>query len=176
VNLYIAGAWTDRTFLRNVRTALIDHGHQVTARWLDAPDDGNHGEWAAIDLEDIRACDTFLLFADVPSSSGGSGCGRCGGQGGGVVNDMNQWESLFGQNRELPEGDPDFVPEPQPPDDHPLVIAIAGDDDVDRYETGLTGTWINQEFVVPFASVENAVDCFRVLIRDLSRPGHTESA
>jgi hypothetical protein len=92
------------------------------------------------------------------------------------VNDMNQWESLFGQNRELPEGDPDFVPEPQPPDDHPLVIAIAGDDDVDRYETGLKGTWINQEFVVPFASVENAVDCFRVLIRDLSRPGHTESA
>jgi hypothetical protein len=27
---YIAGAWTDRPFLRNVRTALIDHGHQVT--------------------------------------------------------------------------------------------------------------------------------------------------
>jgi hypothetical protein len=71
MNFYIAGAWTDRPFLRNVRTALIDHGHSVTARWLDAPDDGNHGEWAAIDLEDIRACDTFLLFADVPSSSGG---------------------------------------------------------------------------------------------------------
>jgi nucleoside 2-deoxyribosyltransferase len=72
VNIYIAGAWSDRPFLRNVRTALIGHGHHVTASWLDIPDDaqGTAVE-ATADLEDIRACDTFLLFADVPSTSGG---------------------------------------------------------------------------------------------------------
>jgi hypothetical protein len=90
------------------------------------------------------------------------------------MNDMNQWESLFGQDRDLPEGDPDFVPEPQPPDEHPLVLAIGdGDSDLEPYETGLKGTWINQEFIVPFSTVANAVDCLRILIRDIERTQET---
>jgi nucleoside 2-deoxyribosyltransferase len=71
VNIYIAGAWSDRVFLRRIRKRMIEKGNDVTARWLDAREDGNKKRWATRDLDDIRAADTFLLFPDVPSTGGG---------------------------------------------------------------------------------------------------------
>lgn len=58
-----------------------------------------------------------------------------------------------------------------------LVIAIMGatDEDTEAIDTGLegklvlNGVKVRQEFVVPFESRANAIDCLRVVLRDLER-------
>jgi hypothetical protein len=91
-----------------------------------------------------------------------------------VMHDMNKWEALFGKDDEAPliPVDPPNTPEdipPPPPDDHAFVIAIGDGDTFARHETGLRWAWRDGECVMAFSNVENAVDCLRILIRDLSR-------
>ena len=68
---YIAGSFSDRPRLRGIRDELAEMGIDVIARWLDAPEDGDLAEWAAVCLNDVDAAHTLILFADVPSTAGG---------------------------------------------------------------------------------------------------------
>lgn len=71
--IYFAAAFTQNERLRGLR-ADIDrrYGWKVISRWLEfeftTPEDA---ETARIDLEDLAASDSLVLFTDVPSTRGG---------------------------------------------------------------------------------------------------------
>lgn len=70
MKFYIAGRWQNQERYKFERQFLIDRGHQVTSRWLDAERDPDptpeffekHGaKRASQDLEDVDAADALIL-------------------------------------------------------------------------------------------------------------------
>jgi len=81
VKYYIASRFSRRSFLREVRTALVWMGHEVTSTWLDEDLDFNEltekqkRAVATRDEHQIRESDVVLLDCEEPLSEG-SGGGR----------------------------------------------------------------------------------------------------
>ncbi len=78
---YIASRFSRRTFLRDVRTALVWLGHKVTSTWLDEETDydsltqAQKREVAVRDYNQIKSSSALLLDAMDPLREG-SGGGR----------------------------------------------------------------------------------------------------
>jgi len=71
-NCYIAGSWSDRPRLRGIRDELAEMGIVCCSSWLDhGGDETDLVAWAEMDLSDLTAAQTLLLFTDVPSTTGG---------------------------------------------------------------------------------------------------------
>jgi len=64
--LFVSGAWSARTQLRNCAMALWERGYTIVGRWFDAP----HG--ARVDVENligfdaVRDCDAVVAIATDP--------------------------------------------------------------------------------------------------------------
>jgi nucleoside 2-deoxyribosyltransferase len=83
MNIYLAASWAQREVMRDRRTDLEALGHKVTSRWIDSedesgmgpdeiassPDSAAAGAW--VDIYDIDRSELVVVFADVPSSTGG---------------------------------------------------------------------------------------------------------
>lgn len=74
--VYLAGRYSRKLELKALISVLAEHNIRVNSSWLDepySPQTGLHDvtpefcrETAAIDIADIRACDTFVFFAESP--------------------------------------------------------------------------------------------------------------
>lgn len=71
MKIYIAAAYSRQGEMRALAQYLIDHGHEITARWIDGrhstpppgmePNSREHLAWAAAeDVEDVRAADVVV--------------------------------------------------------------------------------------------------------------------
>ena len=49
----------------------------------------------------------------------------------------------------------------------PFVLAIDTKDELVPVESGLTATVLDGECVLPFSTLDNAIDCMRLLVRSL---------
>jgi nucleoside 2-deoxyribosyltransferase len=82
MNLYIAGQYSQKTYLRTVADQLICDGHFITASWLqehhpptvqlhEVADEELRG-YAVQDIEDIKASDAMVFFScEGPTPRGG---------------------------------------------------------------------------------------------------------
>lgn len=75
---YLAAAFGRQAEIRSYRDQLIAIGHEVTSRWLDAPDlplgagdDQSGASQAFTDFSDIEAADTVISFTDGALARGG---------------------------------------------------------------------------------------------------------
>ena len=76
MKVYIAGRYSRRDEFRKYANFLIEHGHEVTSRWLleNEPLNSNMGDHsddfyihtAKIDLEDVDRADAVLFFSEDP--------------------------------------------------------------------------------------------------------------
>ena len=81
MKIYLAAPFGERFTMRRVRTYLQSIGHVVTSRWLNCeerPEPGSDQEWpefarrmAAIDLEDLAAAETLIIFTGKSGTRGG---------------------------------------------------------------------------------------------------------
>ena len=78
MKFYLASRFEDRAELFPLRDALVALGHEVTSRWLHEPEESVRrlDLWpgiAQMDLDDIDACDVFIVVVnkDRPSLRGG---------------------------------------------------------------------------------------------------------
>jgi hypothetical protein len=81
MKIYLASRYGRREELKQYSAQLEKFGHTVTARWLsgdrDTCDDSTPNselwqKWAREDIEDIRTCDTFIVFTGAGSRLGGA--------------------------------------------------------------------------------------------------------
>jgi hypothetical protein len=69
MKVYLAGRYEDIAFLRDIAFLMMAAGHTVTSRWLAGEIGFGHlpetqrSEIANEDIEDILACDTFVLYS-----------------------------------------------------------------------------------------------------------------
>ena len=66
MKIYVAGRWTERPRCRAVRAALVNHGYQVTSRWLYDPPGNSFRVAAERDLQDLRQSDLLILVEPTP--------------------------------------------------------------------------------------------------------------
>src|SRR5438094_9649602 len=61
--IYLSAAWARRSEMAAVAYKLRYQGHAVTSRWISEPQKTLQ-EASLMDLEDVRACSTFVRFSD----------------------------------------------------------------------------------------------------------------
>jgi nucleoside 2-deoxyribosyltransferase len=63
---YLAAKYDKRRELLPIATMLVLQGHELTGKWLNGSHDGTDVEaqskYAALDLQHIDECETFVLF------------------------------------------------------------------------------------------------------------------
>lgn len=66
MKIYIAAPWKHKEEARNVAAFLEDQGHVIVSRWLtqheDTTDPQKLQDEAIHDLEDVQACQVFILL------------------------------------------------------------------------------------------------------------------
>lgn len=69
--VYLAGPYSERLTLARYKLELLLDGHAVTSRWIDGTHPyGTLPSEAQNDLDDVQACDTFVLFSEGTSPGG----------------------------------------------------------------------------------------------------------
>lgn len=69
--VYLAGPYSERLTLARYAFELLQDGHAVTSRWLMGTHPyGTLPSEAQNDLDDVQACDTFVLFSAGVSPGG----------------------------------------------------------------------------------------------------------
>ncbi len=71
--IYLSARFPRRDELAGYRQELTARGHEVTSRWLDAPDEHGQTDWAAEaakDLQDIRGAMLFIAFTERSATPG----------------------------------------------------------------------------------------------------------
>lgn len=75
LSFYLAAAFKEQLRLRNYAEELRNMGYVITSRWLfeerdplhDLQKNEDYSIYAEQDLEDIRACDVFIIFTVEPT-------------------------------------------------------------------------------------------------------------
>lgn len=84
MTIYLAGRFSRRALLCEVRDELRRMGHEVTSRWLDTewadrPDSSSAAppeyreKYALIDMQDVRTADTVVNFTEAPGEGSRGG-------------------------------------------------------------------------------------------------------
>ena len=75
MRVYLSARFQRREQLNAYRLSLVQHGIEVTSRWLTQPapelTDDSWRELAAIDREDVERADALILFAESERDGGG---------------------------------------------------------------------------------------------------------
>lgn len=87
MKFYLASGYSKRDYLRMCAQRLVEHGHEVTSRWLETKwqevnDQGSSAappeyrtKYAVIDMEDVLAADCLIAFSNSLFGSRGNGRG-----------------------------------------------------------------------------------------------------
>lgn len=77
VKIYLAAKYERMQDMQGVAAYLRGQGHEVTSRWVDGAEDtlGEKAAGALMDVEDVDAADTLILFSQ-PHGSLNRGGGR----------------------------------------------------------------------------------------------------
>lgn len=68
MRIYLASQWARRAEMRIRRQSIQALGHTCTSRWLDEAEGVPPAEAAQVDMADILAADSMILFTETPQA------------------------------------------------------------------------------------------------------------